>query len=234
MRFLWVVVALVMIAAGSGVQAQGAEIRHITVSGEGEIGSTPDMAIITVGVSAQHRVAAAAMDEVSGKVATLLLTLTKQGLDPADIQTSSLNLNPRYQHSNDGTPPKIVGFMASNTVTIRVRALDELGTLLGQVLETGVNQINGLQFGVSDSQSLEDQARIAAIADARHRAEIFAGAAGVKLGRVVSISEAGGGVVGGAVMEMAAMARADVVPIAQGEVMTRSQVSVVYELLDVE
>ena len=235
MRFLMVMLCVLM--AGNAAYAQiSADVpRTITVTGQGRSEAAPDMAAISMGVSTEHRDAATAMRANSDQVAEMLIILGKEGIGGRDMQTSNLNLHPRYQHRNDGTPPQVVGFVAVNTVTIRVRELEQLGSVLDAVLDAGVNQLHGLSFGFSDPQAQQDAARQLAVVDARRKAELYADAAGVAAMRVISISEAGGATPRPVMMmEAQSMSRSDDVPIAEGEVTTQAQVTVIYGLVDLK
>ncbi len=165
----------------------------ISVTGEGRVEAAPDMATVALGVQTDALTAAAAMAENSAKLAAVIDRLKAAGIEPRDIQTSGLSLGPRYDYSQqDGTPPKLVGYSASNMVTVRVRALDSVGGVLDGVVSGGANTLNGLSFGMADDRPLMDAARKEAVADAAAKAALYAEAAGVKLGRVMSIAEAGG------------------------------------------
>lgn len=204
--------------------------RTITVTGEAQVQAAPDMATITLGVVNQARTAQAAMAATSEATAAMLDVLAGAGIAPRDMQTSDLGLDPQWDHSrsSNGQPPVVVGFVARNTVSVRVRELDGLGTVLDAVLKAGANSFRGLQFGLQDPDPLMDEARRKAVANARHKAELYAEAAGVALGPVQRISENGGGAQP-VQMEMMDMARASV-PIAQGEVGLNARVTVVYTL----
>ena len=109
-----------------------------------------------------------------------------------DIQTSNFSINPRYrQPTKGGEQPVINGYQVQNTVRITVRDITALGPILDQVIQLGSNQVHGIGFEVSKADALRDDARRAAVANARHKAELYATAAGVKLGRVLAIEEAG-------------------------------------------
>ncbi|SIS99979.1 hypothetical protein SAMN05421759_10966 [Roseivivax lentus] len=225
------------LAAPVAAPAQSADgdadiVARLSVTGRGEAVAVPDMATIRLGVVAQEDTAAAALDATSEVAARIIARLESFEIAARDVQTSGLSLQPvytRYDRDN-GKPPEITGFRASNQVTVRVRDLDVLGDVLGAVTGDGANSLDGLSFGVSDEAPLLDAARRAAVADARAKAELYAEAAGVSLGRVLSIGEQGGGVP--MPMPMAEMRMAaDSVPIAQGETGYSAQVSVVYEII---
>ena len=127
----------------------------ISVTGEGQVEAAPDMATVAVGVQTDADTAAAAMAENSAKLAAVIERLKAAGIEPRDIQTSGLSLAPRYDYGQqDGTPPRLVGYSASNMVTVRVRALDTVGGVLDGVVADGANTLNGLSFGLADDRPL--------------------------------------------------------------------------------
>jgi uncharacterized protein YggE len=208
-----------------------AETARITVTGEGRVAATPDMATLSLGVTSRGETAKAAMDETSAGVAALLEALRAAGIEPRDVQTTGLSLNPVWNSSSyDSAPPKIEGFAASNTVTVRVRALDGLGGLLDTVLETGANTFNGLEFGLAEPEPKRDEARAAAVADARRKAELLAAAAGVTLGPIVTIAEDQGMDAPQPMFRMEAAMASDAVPVAAGELTVTARVTIVWEI----
>ena len=203
----------------------------IAVTGEGQVEAAPDMATVSLGVQTDADTAAAAMAENSAKLAAVIERLKASGIEPRDIQTSGLSLGPRYDYGQqDGTPPKVAGYTASNMVTVRVRALDKVGAVLDGVVADGANTLNGLSFGLADDRPLMDEARAEAVADAAARAALYAGAAGVKLGRVMTIAEAGGYAPPRPMAMEAGFAKASDMPVAQGELTISASVSVIYEI----
>lgn len=165
---------------------------RITITGEGSSESAPDLASVNLGVSSQGATAAEALAANSRQLAAVLERLKAQGIADRDLQTSGLNLGPRQEYSNDGKPPQIVGYEASNMVTVRVRDLAKLGGILDAAVGDGANTFNGLSFALSEPGPALDQARDKAVSDARRKAEQIATAAGVKLGRILEIREGGG------------------------------------------
>ncbi len=230
MRFL--TVALFLIMAGN---IAGAEtLRQITVTGQGRVEAAPDMATITLGVTTERAAADDAMRGNAEQVARMLEVLRAEGIEGRDMQTGNLNLHPRHAPGGSGTGGiRITGFAATSTVAVRVRDIQALGRILDLVLEAGVNRMHGLHFGFADPEARQDIARMAAIRDARRKAELYATAAGAGLGRVIAISETGSTAQRPAMMQAQASARvrADI-PIAGGEVTTRATVTVVHELID--
>lgn len=209
------------LAAAQDLQPQ------IAVQGEGVVAAEPDMAIISMGVTREARTASAAMDGASAATADVLASVKAAGIEPRDVQTSSISLSPNWDHTRSG-PPVVNGYVASNQLSVRVRDLAELGGLLDRVVGDGANTMNGLSFAVAEPRPLEDEARTAAVKDARAKAELLAAAAGVTLGPVISIAEAGSFAPPGAMMRTMADESAMAVPVAAGEIEYRISVSVVF------
>lgn len=228
MRFLGILVVSVLLCTGA--MAEGV-LRQIVVSGEGRVEGTPDMATISMGVTTEGKTAAEAMAANSAQVAAMLVALAEAGIEASDVQTSQLNLSPRIDHSGSsrGEAPKVVGFTASNMLNVRIRDLDAMGEILDAVLESGANQFYGLSFGLNEPQESEDLARQRAVADAMRKAALYAQAAGLELGAVISISEAGQHVAQPMMMQAESMVRGSV-PIAQGEITTSASITIVFEI----
>jgi uncharacterized protein YggE len=208
-------ISLVLAPAAAPAQTEG-----IQVTGEGSVAAVPDMATITLGVSARDRDPAAAVNATSEAVTSILDRLDGLGIAPRDVQTAELSLRPT-RPARDGSAPEIAGFEASNRVTLRVRALARLGTILQAVLQDGANRLDGLRYGLQDPAPLIEQARRRAVADAQARAALYAEAAGVPLGPVRSISETGRMP---RPQQMMAV-RDDAVPVAAGEITLTARVS---------
>jgi hypothetical protein len=202
---------------------------NIAVSATGAASAAPDMATVSLGVSRDARTASQAMDAVALAAEAVLADIETAGIAARDVQTSSLNLNPVWDHSNS-RPPQIRGYNASTMLTVRVRELDGLGGLLDSVVGEGANTLNGLTFGFADRAPLETAARTDAVVQARAMAETLAEAAGVTLGPVLNISE--GGEVGPAPMMRGTMMEAAAVPVAAGELDVRVTVTVVFGIAD--
>lgn len=228
MRWFFVAVAALL---ATGAWAQDIGGGRLTVTGVGQIDSQPDMATITMGTTAEARTAAQALDRTSVATAAMLALLTEAGVAPRDMQTSNLSLSPLWDNSRSSTPndpPGIVGYQASNTVTVRVRKLAGLGAILDAVVEGGANSFRGLSFGLQNPAPVQDAARRAAVAEAMRKAALYAKAAGLTLGPVLELTESGGAVPRPA--EMARMALSEAVPVAQGEVSVRAQVSMTFAI----
>ncbi|PHQ94595.1 MAG: hypothetical protein COB39_13665 [Marinosulfonomonas sp.] len=205
-------------------------VRRITVVGQGAVETTPDMATVSMGVITGAKTGAEAMVQNSATLEAVLKQLRAAGIEAKDVQTSNLSLSPRR-----GSPGQrqIAGFIASNTVTVRVRDLDRLGGVLDAVVQNGANTFHGLHFGLQEPQPAQDAARQDAVADARRKAQLYATAAGVKLGEVLTISEAASRGVSPVMMTMeAGMMQSRSVPVAQGEVTVGATITIVYAIAD--
>ena len=222
---IWRVLLVLLGAALTVVPVQAAE-KTVTVTGEATVGVAPDTAIIRIGVSSQEKTAREAGEANARQMTSVLAAIKASGIAERDIQTSRLSLQPQYDPNKSGTP-RLASFQATNQVTVRIRDIDSLPTVLDRAIAAGANEMSGIEFVVSEQSKLLDQARDDAIADARRKAELYARAAGAKLGHVVSISEEGP--TPPQPRPMQAM-RAGAVPVAPGEQTLRAIVSVSYEL----
>jgi uncharacterized protein YggE len=169
---------------------QDAPMATISVSGEASVSVPPDLAQIDGGVTTEAKTAREASEANNTTMGKVLLALKGAGIDEKDFQTSRLSLQPQYAPNRNG-PNAIVGFQASNRVTIKLRDVTKVASTIDTLVGAGANNIGGISFMVSAASKLLDDAREQAIADARRKAEIYARAAGVTLGSPVSISEEG-------------------------------------------
>jgi uncharacterized protein YggE len=206
----------------------------ISVTGEGHVAVAPDMATVSLGVMTDGDSAKSALDANNAAIAAVLEKLKSAKIEDRDVQTSGLSLGPRYDYSSsnpDGTQ-KVTGYVASNMVTVRVRALDTVGGVLDAVVTNGANTLNGITFGLADDTAATDAARKAAVEDARRKADLYATAAGVKLGKILSISEQGSYMPPMPMPMAEASFKAGAVPVAGGELGVTATVSVIYELTE--
>lgn len=162
----------------------------LSVAVQAESRRVPDVATISAGVVTQAADANAAMRDNATQMEKVMAAIRAAGIAERDIQTSGINLNPNYKYV-ENAPPTIVGYQASNTVNVKVRDLSKLGKVLDTFVEQGANQINGPSFEVDKPDEAYDEARIAAIKKAQARAQTYADALGLKVRRIVSISEGG-------------------------------------------
>ena len=216
---------------------QQAPRRTLSLVGQGEVKSAPDIAVISAGVVSEAKTAREALTLNNETMAKVLQTIEAAGVAKKDIQTSSFSVQPKYVYpkrssTGEQKPPRITGYTVSNQITVIARDLDKLGPVLDSVVSSGVNQMNGLSFSIAEPEPLRNEARKKAVADAKTRAELYAEAAGVSLGRIVSISEAGGSRPPRPALRHAALesSAAGSVPIAQGQQSVRMQVNIVWEI----
>lgn len=178
-------------SAQSPAPIQAITGTRLDIVAEGEVVRTPDIATINAGVVTQAASAAQAMSDNARRMSAAVAALKKAGVADRDIQTSSLSLNPQYRYG-ENMPPVITGYQASNQVSVRFRDIKRAGTILDTLVAVGANQINGPSFGIDKPEAALDEARTAAIAKARARADLYARAAGLSVKRILTISEAGG------------------------------------------
>ncbi|MGB6589751.1 MAG: SIMPL domain-containing protein [Pseudolabrys sp.] len=214
-----------LFAAALALAPARAEDKLVTVTGEATVAVAPDAAVIRIGVSSQDKTAREASEANAKQMTAVLAAIKDTGVADRDIQTSRLSLQPQYDPNKSGTA-RLTGFQVSNQVTVKIRDIDRLPTVLDRAIAAGANEMSGIEFVVSEQSKLLDRARDDAIADAHRRAELYAKAAGAKLGHVVAITEEGSTP---PPRPMQAM-RAGAVPIAPGEQTLRATVTVSYEL----
>jgi len=219
-------VFLIAIAAPGCAQAAERSEKLLTVTGEGTVAAAPDSAMIRLGVSSQGKTARAASDANAREMTVVLAAIKESGVADRDIQTTSLSLQPQYDPSKTGAA-RLIGFQANNQVTVKIRDVGRLPTVLDRAIAGGANEMSGIEFVVSEQGKLLDKARTEAIADARRKAELYATAAGMKVGRVMAISEEGSAPPPRAFQALRAGAAT---PIAPGEQTLRAVVTVSYEL----
>jgi len=163
----------------------------VTVAGSGTVSATPDQAEITTGVVTQAPPAAQSLAANSRAMQRLLQSLGNLGIGPRDVQTTNISVSPQRRVPKEGQPPEITGYEVTNQVRVKVRDLAHLGQVLDRQVSEGANLVYGINFGLQEPTPLLDEARKRAMADARRKADLYATAAGLKIGRVLSVQEAG-------------------------------------------
>ena len=163
--------------------------RTISLVGHGEAHVAPDLAIVTAGVLKQAATASDALAANTAAMTAVMDALKAAGIESKDIQTSNFMVAARYDYNQNTQPPKLVGYEVSNTVTVAVRKIAALGGLLDALVNFGSNQINGVNFQVSQPDAALDGARKRATGDAIRQAKLYAAAMQLELGPVLSISE---------------------------------------------
>ena len=218
MKAITLVVALMLLPPASALAqstttptvALGPSSTLLSITAEGRSQRTPDLAVFSAGVVSQGTTAAAAMADNSRQMESVMAALRRSGIAQRDIQTSAISLQPRYSDpereaqiiarqtrqpyvppANPG-PPRIIGYEARNNVQVRVRKLGEMGRVIDTLIASGANQVDGPSFTLDEQQEALDEARTLAVANGRARAELYARAAGLRVGRIISMSEGGG------------------------------------------
>ena len=179
------------IAAAQPISAptqQPADGTMLTLSAQGRVSRKPDLATIRAGVVTQGASAAAALADNAARMNRVVAALRAAGIAPRDLSTASVSLQPQYRYV-DGQPPAITGYQASNSIAVRFHDIARAGRVLDTLVAQGANQIDGPTLSLDDPDNALDEARRDAVSRARARAELYARAAGLRVERIVSISE---------------------------------------------
>jgi hypothetical protein len=184
-----------LVATTAPAAAQQAEVRPINgtrldVVAQGEVERVPDIARISAGVVTQASTATAAIRQNAERMTAVRAALRQAGIAERDIQTSTINLQPSYRYA-ENQPPQLVGYQATNEVTVRFRDIAETGRILDALVAQGANQINGPMLSIEEPEAALDEARTAALTNARARAELYARSLGMRVVRVLAVSETG-------------------------------------------
>src|SRR5215470_13251735 len=228
MKFAPLAIAFALLSAPALAETQSDFPAAISVTGEASISVPPDLASVDAGVATDAKTAREASEANNTAMTKVFAALKAANIDARDVQTSRLSLQPQYAPNRAGPSP-VVGYRASNRVTVRIHDVSKVAGVIDTLVGAGANDIGNVAFEVSQASKLLDDAREKAVADARRKAEIYAKAAGVTLGAPLSISE------GGAPQPMfrakvaAPMAIAPT-PIAQGEETLSVSVSVTWAI----
>jgi uncharacterized protein len=213
--------------AARAQQPQQAPEARIVVTGEGSISVTPNYAQITGGVTTRGKTVKEGVDTNSKLMVAIIAALKDAGIAEKDIQTVRFSIQPVYAPQEPHTGPKLSGYSISNQVNVTIREIGKVGDVLDRVVAAGATEVGNVSFLVSDTSKALDQAREAAIADARRKAEVYAKASGVRLGRVEWITEDTGS---GPPAPMMPRAVAAPVPIVSGEDTLRVRVTVGFDI----
>lgn len=212
----------------------------LSVAAEGKSTRTPDLAVFNAGVTTQAKTAGEALTENARRMTAVIASLRKAGIAERDIQTSNLSVNPVYGQPKrlpDGSYEQqeqvIVGYQATNQVSVRQRKLESYGKVIDTLVANGANQVNGPTFQIDNADAAMDEARVEAMKKARARADLYAKAAGLRVVRVLTISENAGWAppqpqVMFARAEMASAPKSS--PVAAGELEMTVTINVSYEL----
>jgi uncharacterized protein YggE len=200
---------------------------RIVVTGEGNVSVTPNYAQIISGVTTRSKTVAEGVEANSRLMTAIIAALKNAGIADKDIQTARFSIQPVYGPQEPRTEPKLSGYSVANQVNVTVRDIGKISDVLDRVVTAGATDVGNVAFLISDPSKVLDQARQAAMADARRKAEVYAKAAGVELGRVEWITEDSG-----VAPPLPVMARAQAapVPIAIGEDTLRVRVTVGFDI----
>lgn len=235
------VAALLMGAAIPAVPAAAQTTGQVTqaiagtkldINVTGEVTRVPDLAVISAGVVSRASTASAALQDNARRMDRVIAAIKAAGIADRDIQTSSINLNPEYKYV-ENQPPQLVGYTATNQVSVKFRDIRNSGKILDALVSEGANQINGPNMTVEHPETALDEARANAIAAGRARAELYARSLGMRVVRVVSVSESGNYAPPPPPMPMYARAEAAGAPstrIEPGEQKLQVTLSMVFEL----
>jgi uncharacterized protein len=227
--------ATTLFLAVAPASAQTAAPRTLNIAGNAEVHVAPDAAIISTGVVTEGDTAAGTLKAASAAVAKVVGAIRAFGVEAKDLQTSGLALEARTYHPDKPSPtdkPHIIGYTAANTITVRVRDLAKLGDLIDKVAVAGANRIDGIEFVVSNQDGLLDEARRKAVADAKGKADLYAQAAGLTLGKLMSLTEESGSPVPRPMGRAMSMSTAAPVPVEAGEMTLSMRVRLVWTLAD--
>ena len=164
---------------------------NFSVSGEGKVTVSPDIALVNVGVTVQGSSVKVVQQELNTKMNAVTAAVKKLGIDSKDLQTSHYNISPTYDYSE--STQRVTGYHASSNLTVKVREIDKANSVVDAASANGANQIGGISFGVDDKTKAEDEARKLAVAEAKKKAQSAAKIAGFALGRIINYQESFGG-----------------------------------------
>jgi uncharacterized protein len=213
------------------------ETPTLTVSETGTVTHAPDTAFVTFGLETTGKSLTDAQRRNSLAMRKVMDRLRDLQIDEERIQTSAFTVSPQYRPppNRPADPPpastEIVGYIVSNMVTVEIRALDRVGTVIEEVLKAGANSFQGLHWGLRDEQAVRLNALKQAAAKAREKASVLSETLHVKLARILSVTEGGQAIRPPMPMARMAMeASAGDVPISPGELKIEATVTLVYEI----
>ena len=179
-----------LVHAGSPATTGG---RSVTVTGTGEVKAKPDQATLQAAVVTRGKTAQTAFADNSQRMRQVLEGLARFGIPEVNVKTTQLNIAAQYernrQRPSETEMPQLLGYQVTHSVVVRLTDIDRLGELLDKVVELGANQVNQVRFAIGDPEALLDNARVAAVQDARRKADLLSRTAGTTLGRVISIRD---------------------------------------------
>jgi uncharacterized protein YggE len=203
----------------------------ITTTGEGAVTVSPDLAVATAGVTTEAKTPREAADANTRTMNAVVAAAVQAGIPENDVRTARFSIYPVHSQKTRDGAPQVSGYRAINQVQVKVRDIVKVGELLDQLLSAGATNIAGVEFSVSNPTPRLDEARNAAFAEAKRKAELYARAASAQVGRAVAISEGEADAPRPMAFRAAAAGSPAPPPIAAGEETLRVQVTVTFELL---
>lgn len=226
-------VAVGLAVAVSGCDAHpapspGANPRQVTVVGQGQVQGAPDTLTADVGMEFTAPDVTAAMNQTNDRQQAVINALTGAGIDHKDISTTDVTLQPQYSNPEPNGTAAITGYRATNTIAVKIHPPDAASRLLALIVGTGgdATRIRSVSYSIADDSQLVKDARARAFNDAKSRAEQYAQLSGLRLGRVLTISEA----TGNAPTTAAPKAMPTAVPLEPGQQTVSFSVTAAWEL----
>jgi uncharacterized protein YggE len=232
------ILAIVLAGCGATSTSSGAtsEIAHtIFVTGVGEAIGEPDVAVINLGVNITGSEVVTAVDEANAIIDAIGQAVEALGVESQDVTTVAFNVWPEYRWDPEtGQQTDVITYHIDSNIRVVVRQVETMGEVISAGLEAGANNVYGIEFNIQDTTALEAEARIAAVADARARADSLAAEMGVSVGEPVSISENSYATpyVSPIIERAAGMGGGDAAPISPGQMTVQIQVTVTFELIN--
>ena len=199
MKIAYIAALAALAVPAAAVAQESVAVRPVSgtrldISATGTVTRVPDLAIISAGVVTKSSTATGAISANATRMERVRAALKRAGIADKDIQTSTLSLNPDYRYDNN-QPPVLTGYQASNNVSVKFRDLKRSGAILDALVAEGANQISGPSLTIDRPEVALDEARTRAIAAGKARAELYARALGMRVTRLLSVSEGGGNVI---------------------------------------
>jgi len=219
------------------------QVASISVTGEGEVTAVPDIATVTFTVRESAKTVPEAQKLAEAKIAAGLKALEVLKVEKKDTKTLSYTVNPKYESQVTGycngyvCPPTksvITGYEVTQSVSVKVRKVDQAGEVIGVLGKVNITEISGPEFTVDDMEKVKADAKAIAIEKAKEKATITAKALGVSLGSITSFSDDNGGyypaMYSSKVQSVGGMEASDAVSLPQGESVIKSRVTITYML----
>jgi len=230
---LAVVLLVQLLVAVPGATRAGYDTQPsgVTVTGQGKASAKPDVATITIGVETRDAEASRAAEENDAQMARVMAALSEMEIADEDIRTVDYSIRPEIDYKDD--EQRVIGYVVTNSVLVKIRDIDKVGEVLDAVTEAGANNVYGIQFTFDDPSALKEQARTEAMEEAKQKADALAQLAGVRLGRPRQISESitqASPYYLEAVYAMSERAAGGAAPVMPGELEVSVQVQVTYDI----